>query len=391
MAGAALSDRTRLVAFDATALEGQRTGVGQYVEQLLGALVARDDGRRYVLLASRELNGRVQAGTLGQAGPRLPNRTLWMQLAVPLVLARLKPALCHFTNSIGPLASPCPLVLTLHDMSLFLHPETQPRRSLLAVRTLIPAAARRADALITVSHSARRDIVRVLGVAPEKVHVIYEAAAPCFRQFDPGVPADAAELARVRARYGLAGDELLYVGTLEPRKNLATLVRAFAALHRRGRARRLLLVGQLGWKVAGLLREIEALGLGADVQLPGYVPEADLPALYNLARALVFPSIYEGFGLPVVEAMACGLPVVTSDRSSLAELGRGAALLIDPGDSDALAAAIDRVLHDDELHAALRAAGPRRAAEFSWARAAEETAAVYAAVTAAGRSRRNHR
>jgi glycosyltransferase involved in cell wall biosynthesis len=251
-----------------------------------------------------------------------------------------------------------------------------PLKSLVLVRTIIRAVARRARAVITVSESARRDILAGLGgaggLAPEKVHVVREAAAPEYRVID-----EPAELERVRRKYGLGDPFVLSVGTIEPRKNLGGLLRAFALLRRRGRRERLVLVGQLGWKYDSLLRQIDELGDGAAVTLLGYVPDQDLPALYNLARAVAFPSFYEGFGLPILEGMACGTPVITSDRSSMAELGAGAALLVDPARPEALADGLSRLLADEALAAELSAAGLARAAEFSWARAADETVRVY--------------
>ncbi|HLF28108.1 MAG TPA: glycosyltransferase family 1 protein [Anaerolineae bacterium] len=367
-----------LIGFDTTPLEGRHhSGVGQYTRQLLAALVARGDRWRYALLAGRPLNGRLPPGTLGQIGTRLPNRTLWMQLALPRTLAQLQPELCHFTNSIAPLVLPCPFVVTLHDMSLFLCTDTQPAKSLLAVRTILPRIARQASAIITVSHSARQDILQVLHAPPEKVHVVYEAAAPEFH-----VIQDTPELDRVQRKYGLHDPFILCVGTIQPRKNLGRLVEAFAQVRRQGRREQLVLAGQFGWKYAGLLQQIEELGVSDAVRLTGYVPDADLPALYNLARVVAFPSLYEGFGLPVIEGMACGVPVITSNRSSMAELGSGAALLVDSMQPEALADGLSRLLSDATLRAELREAGLARAAEFSWARAAEETAKVYERVAA---------
>ncbi len=365
--------RPGVIGFDATPLEvAQPSGVTRYATHLLATLVARGDGWRYALLANRPLDGRVPPGTLGQVGRGLPNRTAWMQLVLPRILAQLRPQVCHFTNSIAPLAAPCPIVVTLHDMSLFLSVGTQPLKSLLVARPLIPAVARRAAAIITVSHSARRDILRVLRVPPQKVRVIYEAAAPAYR-----VIHETAELDRVRRKYGLDDPFVLYVGTIEPRKNLGRLAQAFAQARRRGRGERLVLVGQLGWKHAALFKQIEDSGLVDVVRWIGYVPDEDLPALYNLARVVAFPSLYEGFGLPVIEGMACGAPVLTSNRSSMAELGAGAALLVDPTEPDALADGLVRMLADAALREELRTAGLARAAQFSWARAAEETVRVY--------------
>jgi glycosyltransferase involved in cell wall biosynthesis len=191
---------------------------------------------------------------------------------------------------------------------------------------------------------------------------------------------DATELDRVRARYGLTRPFVLYVGTIEPRKNLTRLVAAFAQARRRCPDLELVLVGQLGWKYTSLFRAIEDLDLEHAVRRLGYVPNDDLPALYNLARLLAFPSLYEGFGLPVVEAMACGTPVLTSNGSSLAEIAAGASYLIDPLEVIDIAHGLVCLATDDDLHANLRAAGLARAAQFSWQRAAAETVRVYDAV-----------
>jgi glycosyltransferase involved in cell wall biosynthesis len=170
------------------------------------------------------------------------------------------------------------------------------------------------------------------------------------------------------------------VGTIEPRKNLTRLVTAFAQARRQCPNLELILVGQLGWQYGSLLKAIEDLNLGAAVRRLGYVPDTDLPALYNLARMLAFPSLYEGFGLPVIEAMACGTPVLTSNGSSLAEIAAGASCLIDPLDVNEIATGLLRLATDDDLHTCLRAAGLARSAQFSWQRAAAETVRVYDAV-----------
>jgi glycosyltransferase involved in cell wall biosynthesis len=255
------------------------------------------------------------------------------------------------------------------------HARLHPLKSRLAVRPIIPLAARRAAAIITVSQHAKREIVAGLHVPAEKVHVIYEAAAPQYHTIT-----DAAELDRVRQHYHLQKPFVLYVGTIEPRKNLIRLVRAFAHAQRQNPELELILVGQLGWHYGSLLKTIEDLQLGSAVRRPGYVPDEDLPVLYNLARVLAFPSLYEGFGLPVVEAMACGTPVLTSNGSSLAEIATNASYLIDPLSVDDIAQGLLCLTTDDDLHARLRTAGLARSAQFSWKRAAEETVRVYDAV-----------
>lgn len=379
------SPQPGLIGFDATPLEVVRpSGISRYTAHLLDALVARPGRWRYALLASRTLAGLLGAGTLdrtgGPVGPGFPVRSVWMQLVLPRILERLRPELCHFTNYIAPLAVTCPYVLTLHDMTLFKHPTAQPRRTLVLVRAIMPRAARRAAAIITSSKSGRADAIATLGLAPDRVHVVYGAAGPAFQPMRGA--GDAADARRVRQKYGLDEPFLFFVGTIEPRKNLERLVSAFLAARRRGRPEHLVIAGQLGWKYRRLLDQIGPWRAGAPVRLLGYVPDEDLPALYRLARAVAFPSLYEGFGLPIVEAMACGTPVITSNRSSMAEIASGAAVLVDPTDSEALSEAIVRVLQDEALREALRAAGLARAAQFSWARAASETAAIYDAACA---------
>ncbi len=368
--------QAQLIGFDATPLQiARHSGVGNYTAQLLTALIDRADARQYVLLANRPLNGETPPGTLGQMGRRFPNRSAWMQLALPRDLEVIRPDVCHFTNSLAPLRTPCPTVITLHDMSLFVHAGLHPLKSQLFVRPIIPAIVRRAAAIITVSQHAKHEIVAGLHVPPEKVHVIYEAAAPQYRVIN-----DAVELDRVRNRYALTRPFVLYVGTIEPRKNLTRLVTAFARARHHCPDLELVLVGQLGWKYGSLLKAIEDLKLGHAVRRLGYLPNEDLPALYNLARALAFPSLYEGFGLPVVEAMACGTPVLTSNGSSLAEIAAQASYLIDPLDVDDIGHGLMRLTTDDDLRARLREAGLTRSAQFSWQRAAEETVRVYDAV-----------
>ncbi len=362
-----------VVGFDATSLElPERSGIGQYTARLLEALAGRQDGWGYRLLHRRELHGRIPEGVLRSDTVRFPNKTLWMQVLLPLILSRLRLPLCHFTNFLAPVMAPCPYIVTIHDMSLFRHGGMHLRKSLWAVRTLLPMVAKRAAAIIAVSESARHEIVSVLGVPWEKVKTIHEAAGEGFRVLD-----QPAELRRVSAAYGLHDPFILSVCTIEPRKNLMRLLAAYARLRGAGRREQLLLAGQLGWKYEGLLREIDRLDLKSSVRILGYVPDADMPAIYNLAKVLAFPSLYEGFGLPILEAMACGTPVLTSDCSSMPEVAGEAAVLIDPRSRESLEAGLGRILSDEPLQDRLREAGIRRAAQFSWSQAAAETTRLY--------------
>lgn len=363
-----------LIGFEASALQGQKSGVGYYTENLLGAIARVAPQHNYVLFSNREVKGIYpQDGSLrAHRRHAFPVRNIWMQSSLPLALRQTHPDVCHYPNYLAPLISGCPSVVTIHDMTLFITPRLHSFKKLALDRTLIPHVARKAAAIITVSNSARHDIVRFLKVPKGKVRVIPNAVSPMFRPV-----CDAAQLEATRRRYGLREPFILYVGTIEPRKNIARLAQAFAQLKRRGLPHKLALVGQPGWHVGPIFAEIERLGIKRDTLFTGYVPAEDLPALYSLAETMAFPSIYEGFGLPVLEAMACGAPVVTSRSSSLAEVAGDAALLVNPFCVDELADALYRLHKEPDLRAELRERGLNRAALFTWESAARATVDLY--------------
>ncbi len=373
-----------LCAFDVTALQqAEASGVARYVRELLRALEAHPRGWRFGALASRPL---AQAGaslaTPMLSAPTRHRRLIWMQTQAPGVLRRARPALAHFTNMVAPLRAPCPIILTIHDASLVRHPELHSFRHWLAVRPLLPLMARRADAVITVSHSARTEIASVLGVPPGRVHVVHNAPPAHYRPVRDG-----AALRMARERYALPERFFLFVGTLEPRKNALALIEAVSIARKTVPDLALVMAGPLGWKYEATLARIDELGLGQAVLRLGFVADADLPALYSLCDGVVYPSVYEGFGFPIVEGMACGAPVITSDASAMREIAADAAVLVEPGSPDALARAMRDVRGNPDLAAALRARGRIRAADFSWARAAVETLDVYDAVVAAGKAK----
>ena len=238
----------------------------------------------------------------------------------------------------------------------------------------MPLFVRAAGAIIAVSHHTKRDLVEIYGAPPDKVHVVHEGIDAGF------APAAPAEVQRVRGQYSPGRPYLLMVGTLEPRKNHAAALRTLARLKAQGFDHRLLIVGGGGWLFSPIGQMVEQLGLAGDVTFTGYVPAADLPALYTGADCVLLPSLYEGFGFPVLEAMACGAPVVCSNVSSLPEVAGDAALLVTPEDDEQIAAAVRLVLTQPALQAALREQGRVQAAHFRWERCATETVAVYQAV-----------
>jgi glycosyltransferase involved in cell wall biosynthesis len=364
------------IAFDGTTLTPGRTGVGYYTEHLLQHL-AREvavTGDEIVVVSNKTIDTQqpLPQHVRVHEGHRFPIRIGWMQMRATAALAELQPDVAHFTNGMMPIGSTVATVVTVHDMSLRLYPRCHPLRRLLLNRPLMHLAIQQAATIVTVSHSARRDLLNLHGVAPERVSVVHEAASPVFRPIS-----DRVLLSAVRRRYSLPERFMLYVGTIEPRKNLMRLMSAFAEARKAGIQQHLVCVGPYGWASRDLTGHIERLGIRDAVHFTGYLPFEHLPAIYNLGDFFAFPSLYEGFGLPVVEAMASGLPVLTSNTSSLGEIAADAAETIDPTDTEAMTDAIYRLATDAELRRDRAERGLRRARNFSWTQTARQMLAVY--------------
>ncbi|HOV48308.1 MAG TPA: glycosyltransferase family 1 protein [Anaerolineae bacterium] len=364
-----------LVALNAQLVSGEASyrsaGIHAYILNLLRELQPDDRLRYLALTGPRALPDDI---TMPIKPSRFPThhpalRILWEQTCLPWELTRLKADLLHAPAFIGPLLSPCPQVLTILDLGFIRHPEFFQRSKGMYLRTLTRLSARRAAAILTISHFTAHEITALLGTPPERIHVVYPGIEARFRPLPP------AEVARFREAQGLPERFILYLGTLEPRKNLLTLVRAFAQL--RDPHLHLVLAGGKGWLYEPLFAEVERLGLQERVHFPGYVP-ADSQALwYNAATMFVYLSYYEGFGLPVAEALACGTPVLAAHAASLPEAAGDAALLAPPDDVEAIVAGMERLLHDTALRETLRERGPAHAAQFNWPAAARQTATLY--------------
>jgi len=360
-----------------------RAGIGRYAQELAAALVAGGGGLEYTLFYNAARTATVEPPLAGV--PRLEmalaDRPWRLRVLLAHLVGRAQDGLFpgvdlfHATDHLLPRFSAVPSVFTLHDLTCRLYPAAHMPLNRWFHLLSMPRFLRQAEAVIAVSESTRRDAVRLFGIDEGKVHVVYEGVSPRFR------PASHAEVAAVRQKYGLPEAMILFVGTIEPRKNLGTLVDAWAALRAQGAPQRLVIAGRRGWRCGAFFARLRELGVEEEVTLPGFVEEADLPALYSAAELFAFPSLYEGFGLPVLEAMACGTPVVCSDRSSLPEVAGEAALLAGPTDVAAWVGAMGRALADPALRAKLRAAGLARARRFTWQAAAEGTRQVYGAVT----------
>ena len=297
-----------------------------------------------------------------------PPHHRWEQLTLPLELWRLRPDLLHSPDFIPPFRRPCPAVITVHDLGFLYFPETLTEESR-RYYGQVGRAVRSAERIIAVSHHTARDLAERLG-ATDRVRVIHNGVGAEFH------PAPEAEVAATRASYDLDKPYVLFLGTFEPRKNVVTLLRAFRAIRARHDVL-LLLAGRRGWLYQPIFDEIERLSLRDDVRVVEHAKPQDFRALYTGAVAFAYPSLYEGFGLPPLEAMACGTPTVVADTSSLPEVVGDAALRHRPTDHEALADALLRLLEDEDLRANLRRRGLEQAARFSWDEAARQTLAVY--------------
>jgi len=356
-------------------------GINWYIYNLLQHLPDADPGIAYTIFLH-------EPGYSGRGGQHLwrarlptrrpPVRIAWEQAVQPWAARRAELDLLHCPAFVGPLAGRTPFIVTVHDLSFLLFPRGFRGWNRRYLRALTGLSVRRARRVVAVSESTRQDLVRLYGLDPGRVDVVHNGVDAAFR------PLPAAEVAAFRARKGLPERFLLFVGTLEPRKNIVRLVEAYARLPEPRVP--LILVGGKGWFYEEILVRVEELELADEVWFVGYVPAEELPYWYNAAEVLAYPSLYEGFGLPALEAMACGTPVVTSSTSSLPEVVGQAGVMVEPTDVAALAAALRQVLDDAALRDRMRTAGLAQAARFSWPETARATAAVYRRALAAGRT-----
>ena len=299
-------------------------------------------------------------------------------IRIPLTLSaelRRNPVDVLHVQFTAPPFCPCPVVVSIHDLSFEHLPETFKRRSRTQLRLTVRHSARRATRILSLSEHGRRDLIETYGISADRIDAIPLAAPDHF-----GPVSDTRELQRVRHIYGIHGKYILAVGSIQPRKNLARLIKAYASLRGDSSADKLpklVLVGKCAWLYDETLRTLDQTGVKEAVVLTGYVPEADLPALYSGALCFVYPSYFEGFGLPPLEAMKCGAPVIVGNRTSLPEVVGDAALQVDPFDVDAIAAAIKRLLNDGPLRNELSRKGQERASAFSWRETARRTLKIY--------------
>ena len=367
------------IGIDGIPLATPKTGIGHYTFELARSLASLVPDDECELIAPVPLE--LDAEDNGIKMPRnlrtvyLPVNALrrrWWTIGLPLYVRQKKLTLFHGTNYNLPLWQRCPTVVTIHDLSLLLHSDTHQEHLVRRARMRLPTMTRVATRIITDSESVKREICTHLGIAPEKITAVPLAPRRSFR------PVSEAHAAAVRRRLGVEDEFILFVGTVEPRKNLLTLVRAFDELLRTTDLRpQLVIAGGKGWLTEELFAHVEQSTITERILFTGYVSDEDLCALYSSCRVAVYPSLYEGFGLPPLEAMACGAPVITSRIPVIMETVGTAARLIEPSDVRELTAALVELLANTDARAHLSKAGLQRAGEFTWERTAERTLEVY--------------
>jgi glycosyltransferase involved in cell wall biosynthesis len=366
------------IALDTTALPGKPGGAGYYIINLVHSLLDIETNHEFVVLTHAsdrhlfKLSPEKEKFLMDVPDLNRGGRLIWEQFALPKLLKRLQIDVLHSPHYTMPLWTSVPVVVTYHDMTFFLYPSYHTLVKRFFFPFMIHQSARRASALIAVSESTRQDTIRLLGISPKNITTTLLGYDSSFVPIE-----DQIYLEQVRQKYHLPGRFIFNVGTIEPRKNQLALINAFDILADMDPNIALVLVGGAGWYYNQLSQQIIKSPNRDRIYLIGYVDRVDMPALYNLADVFVYPSIYEGFGLPLVEALACGRPVITSNISALPEIVGDAGVLVSPHDCGQLAQAIRKLLEDKNLAAEIGQKALARAKEFSWRKTAEQTLEIY--------------
>ncbi len=353
------------------------TGVGHYTLELARHL-ANSSADEIFVVSPRGFIASIESETSGGSNLHLTRPTIspltryWWSIGLPRYIRKNRIEVFHGTNFEVPLRCKCPSVVTIHDLSMVLHPQTHERRRVRRARRRLPMMTRTATMVITPTEAVRQEVYQHLEISLDRIVTIPEAARSAFRRQDPGLTAN------VRKRLEITKPFVLYVGTVEPRKNLLTLVRAFEdVVSGSDFSLQLVIAGRKGWMVDDLFRQVRQSPVAEQIIFTGYLSDDDLCALYSSCALFVYLSLYEGFGLPPLEAMACGAPVIASRIPSLSETISEAALLVAPTDVRELARNIRSLLQDEDLRTQLAKKGAQRASELGWDRTAQLTKAVY--------------
>ena len=367
-----------MIYIDVSAATHSRAGLGRYSESLANALIASDP-QRYAIFYNQGKDGVLPQSLVG--APRRSVRWGYKPWRMAVWMAHLgrrsfKPlvpdaTLYHSTEHLLMPLNDTPTVLTIHDLIFHLFPEYHKKLNYYYLNWAVPLFCRRASAIIAVSEASKRDLIKHYNIDPAKIHVVLEAASDLF------APPTPAQVDEARQRYNLPNRFLLHLATIEPRKNLDRLVDALVQLRQQMPDLKLLLIGSKGWLYEDFFARLERDGLTNVVISPGWIPDADLPAVIAAASLAVQPSLYEGFGLPILEHMACGQVVAASNASSFPEVGGEAAAYFNPENVDEMVSVIGRILTTPEEYQHRRQLGLTQSQQFSWQRAACETSAIY--------------
>ena len=365
------------IGIDAHAIGARQGGNETYIKNLIESLAEIDGENRYTVYhanarAAEEWRGRFPNFAVRLLPPPTPLVRVPVALALEL---RFRPVDILHVQYTAPPFCPAPVVVTIHDLAFEHLPETFTRRGSFQLKLTVRRTARKAVRIATVSEYSRQDLIRTYKLPPDKIVVTHNGVEP---RFSPS-PGSADETQSIRRRFGIDRDYILAVGSLQPRKNLVRLIRAYAELRKQYDTftHQLVIVGRKLWLADQIFEEVARQRWEQDVILTDYVDDQDLPALYRAAALFVYPSLFEGFGLPPIEAMACGTPVITSNTSSLPEVTGDAAILIDPYNDQELSQSIIRIINDRSLRAQLREKGISQARKFTWRTAAEQTLQLY--------------
>lgn len=355
-----------------------KAGLYQYTYNLVSNLLSVDHSNSYTLLSSlRGFQGdeRIKSNFILRTSGRLSGLFL-NKLSIPVECLMGRLDIFHGPCFFVPYSLRCKSVVTIHDLMVLRHPEFLKPEWVVSIRKEISASVRRSDAVIAVSSFTKKEIMELLNIPEERIRVIHNGVSPIFRPIR-----EREKIEEVKAKFGVEGPYLLFVGNIEPKKNIETLIYAYRELRNSTSFKYpLLIAGKKSWHFPAIWKLIQQHRMEKDIIFTDVINDDELACLYNGAELFVFPSLFEGFGIPVIEAMACGVTVVTSNRASIPEIADDAALLVDPMNVNDIAHAMYSMLRDDKLRASLRQKGIERAKLFSWEKAARETVSLYGAL-----------
>ena len=368
------------IAINTLSLNRTKAGMGNYIKNLVDGLSKIDKDNEYFVIVSENNKDFFRINkknfkiiNLGKKVTMDLPRLFWEQISLPRFLKKNKIDVLHSPSFVMPIISKAKNVLTVADMTFITHPQVHTLIKRVYFSLFMPYSIKKADRVISISESTKKDILHYVKVDEKKIKTIYLAADSSFI-----VQNKEKCRKKIKENYDVSSPFILFIGMIEPRKNLERLIIAFSELRKKGNIPyRLVIVGRKGWKVRGMLSMIKSLEIEKEIIFTGYVPDEDLARFYNAAEFFVYPSLYEGFGIPIIEAMACGCPVITSNISSMPEVAGDAALLVDPGDVSQISSAMRRLIKDKKLREDMIKRGIKRSSEFSWKKCAKETLKIY--------------